>query len=100
MSDDIIATAPKGHNKQLRIHIGEYRGFTLIHVREWYRKDSSDGWRPGKGAAFNPDTLPVVLAALHEVERRLWRAEELLPEDYTNAGLEPPDLPDPTEEAA
>lgn len=94
-TDDVIATAPTGHNRELRVHVGPYRGHVLIHVRQWWRKDSSDGWRPGKGAAFGPEELPVVLDALHTVERRLWRQGELLPEDFTNAGLPPPDLPEP-----
>lgn len=63
MAETVFA---KGERNQIRVYKSDWKGRTLLHIREWYQE--SGEWKPGKGIALRLDQAKAILeAALKEV---------------------------------
>ena len=82
---------PKTRGVEIRVSRSRYRNRERVDVREYVGFGEPDSMKPTKRGVNLPlEHLPRLLAALHAIEREAIRDGELLPEDYENAGLEPP----------
>jgi hypothetical protein len=89
MADIIIASRPTFPGEELRVTVSAFRGQDYIHVRKYFQNDQGT-MQPGKGIAFRVEALPWVMNALRTAEAELLRTGKLLPEDFSNDGLDPP----------
>lgn len=89
----IVDEIPVSRGFAVRIARTTWRGKNRVDVRTVFEA------RPGypatrqptkKGVSLLLEDLPRLLAALRRIEAEAIEAGELLPEDYQNAGLEPP----------
>lgn len=88
-----IHDIPTGRGYCVRVSRSRFRGKERLDVRHYFeaRPGDPDTRQPTKKGVNLPlEHLPRLLAALHAIEREAIRDGELLPEDYENAGLEPP----------
>lgn len=75
----------------VRVQRNEWRGKSKVDIRQHYGYADADSLQPTrKGVSLDLDLLPELLAALHAIEKDAIASGDLLPEDYTNAGLTPP----------
>lgn len=71
-----IAVVQKNRREQLRFTLDEYKGHRFVTMRI-YAPNRDGAMLPTKsGVTFKPALLPDVLAALHEVARRISEAAE------------------------
>jgi hypothetical protein len=91
--DRIVDEIPAGRGFAVRIARTTWRGKSRVDVRQVFevRPGYPDTRQPTKkGVSLLLEDLPRLLAALRQIEAEAIEAGELLPEDYENAGLEPP----------
>ena len=80
---------PRG--EELRIELSDYRGFTYIGLRKWYR--NGEGWAPGKGLSLRATMIPYLRQALEHAEAEALRLGLLDEEAYESCGLPiPPEI--------
>ena len=82
----IDARAIRGGREELRIELSEYRGFTYVGLRRWYRDEAGD-WKPGKGLSVTADLIPWLRVGLEQAECRALELNLLDEESYESAGL-------------
>jgi|SRR5690606_583684 len=93
--DRIVDEIPAGRGFAVRIARTTWRGKSRVDVRQVFevRPGYPDTRQPTKkGVSLLLEDLPRLLAALRQIEAEAIEAGELLPEDYENAGVEPPPL--------
>jgi len=64
--DTLIAVIPKNAREELRLTLGEYRGYPLAQLRVWFKGDDG-AVRPSKsGVAFRVSLLRDITEAFHQ----------------------------------
>ena len=66
--DIIIAIIEKSANTQVRVTLGQWRGRTKVHLREYHPGAIAGEWWPGKGACLDIAKLPQLVKALNDAE--------------------------------
>ena len=95
--DRIVDEIETGRGFAVRVARTTWRGKNRVDVRQVFevRPGDPDSRQPTRrGVSLRLEYLPRLLAALRRIEAEAIEAGELLPEDYENAGLEPPAEPD------
>ncbi len=77
---------PRG--EELRVELSDYRGFTYIGLRRWYR--NGDGFAPGKGLSMRATMIPWLRRVLEQAEARALELGLLDEESYEACGLPVP----------
>ncbi|PSN61450.1 PC4-domain-containing protein [Corynespora cassiicola Philippines] len=79
-----------------RITIGEWKGSTMIGIREYYQKNGET--LPGKGISLTIEQYNALMAALPFVESALKERDEDVARPEFDAPLPQPKEPSPSEE--
>ena len=62
---------------QKRVYVDEFKGKTLLHIREWYEDKETTEYKPSpKGITFKIEEIDNLIAALTAVKNELSKADE------------------------
>ncbi len=65
--EKVIVVHEKSRGETVRVYLGEYKGITYLHIREWYTDKDQEQKPTKKGIALPLDKIPGLREALNEL---------------------------------
>jgi hypothetical protein len=62
--------------EELRISLGEYKGYPFVSLRVWFKDQAGDFYPTKKGVTLRPDEIGEAIASLRAIEDWLDRPRE------------------------